>query len=340
MVAIAAGKVKQYIKSPDKKIRAILVYGPDTGMVKENAASLAKTFSESQTPAGDIITIDENDISNNPDRLAVEIQMISMFGGEKIVKYRPGSRANPKSIEPFLEQKDLPSYLIVEAGDLKKSAKLRQIFEKSKNASAIPCYADDNASLANIINEELAKEDLSISSETRQYLVTLLGADRSLSRMELEKLKLYAANKKTIEIEDIDDIIGDASAINVDQITMSTLSGNLPKALVNLDKALSSGYVPTQIISSLNRHLARLMKTRSAMSKGQDVSMLVKRLQPPLHFKLHDEFKSQLNRWPEPKIIQAISLLQQTTLRSRTKANIENVFLERLLLSLSQLSKR
>ena len=120
MVAIAASKVKQFIKNPDKKNRAILIFGPDIGMVKENTSKLASFFSTSQSPEGDIITIDDSDLTNDPDRLSIEVNTISMFGGEKIIKFRPGSRTNPKILDEFLENKSLPAYLLVESGDLKK----------------------------------------------------------------------------------------------------------------------------------------------------------------------------------------------------------------------------
>ena len=158
--------------------------------------------------------------------------------------------------------------------------------------------------------------------------------------MEIQKLLLFVSDKDSIEIEDIDAIIGEASALNLETISFSAASGKLETALSNLDKALSSGHATAQISSLLNRHFMRLLKARTAVSKGQEIGIVIKRMQPPLHFKLHDAFKSQLNFWTEPKLLKALDLIQQTTLRCRTNSNIENLYIERLLLSISQLAKK
>ncbi len=340
MVAITAGKVSQFIKSPNKDTKAILIYGPDLGLVRENASKLAELFSNKDKDQGEIVTIDELDLNSSPDRLAVEIQMIPMFGGNKVVKFRPGARTNPKILEEFISNSDLPSYLIVEAGDLKKTAKLRQLFEKSKTSAALPCYPDDSRNISTLIEEHIKSEGLSISSDAKQYLINMLGADRALSRMEIEKLALYTKDKKTIDIEDIDMIIGDTAAINLDNITVSIMSGNLSKALINLQKALESGNTSSTILINLNRYINRLLKVRLDLKNGIEMNTSMRKLYPPVHFKIQDVFKKHCQNWSDQKLLKALDLVQQTTLRSRTKNNMEDVFFERLLMTLSQMARK
>ena len=40
---VAAGRIDAFLRAPDNAARAILVYGPDTGLVRERADILAKT---------------------------------------------------------------------------------------------------------------------------------------------------------------------------------------------------------------------------------------------------------------------------------------------------------
>ncbi|MGH1352865.1 MAG: DNA polymerase III subunit delta [Methyloligellaceae bacterium] len=338
MVAISAGKVRQFIKAPDKNVRAILVYGPDIGQVRENSSLLAKALSIDTEDPGEIITIDDAESGASPDRLAVELQMVPMFGGSKVVRFRPAAKTNNNQIEELTKNTNLQAYLIVEGGDLKKSAKLRQIFEKSKNAVALPCYADDNRSLIQVIEEELVKENLSISSQARQHLANQLGADRGLSRTEIQKLLIYVNGKSTIEIEDIDAVIGDSSSLSLDAVFYATTGGRLAAALESLDKAIASGNAPSAILILLNRHIARFHKVRAELDRGDSLDFTIKRLRPPLHYKVQDEFKRQINRWSEKKLLIALDLIQQTTLRCRSKNAMELVFIERLLMSLSQMA--
>ncbi len=309
-------------------------------MVREYASTLSKIYSKSDNEEGEIVIVDDAEPGASTDKLAIELQMIPMFGGMKTVRFRPGTRTNMNLVEEMVANKDLPSYLIVEGGDLKKNAKLRQIFEKSKHAVAIPCYADDSRSLSQMIDEELAKAQITMAPPVKQYLASLLGADRGVSRTEIQKLLLYTSGKSSIEMEDIDAIIGDSSALSLDAIIFAATGGNLKQALVNLDKAIASGNATAGILAALNRHMARLHKARTEMDKGEKPDFVVKRLRPPLHFKLQDEFKRQLYRWNERQILAAMDLIQQTTLRTRTKNTMDIVFVERLLMSLSQMAKK
>ncbi len=340
MVAISTAKVRHFIKSPDRNVRAILIYGPDTGQVRENAANLAKTLSSQDTEPGEVITIDDAESGATPDRLAIELQMVPMFGGSKVVRFRPSAKTNFKLIEELANNSKLQAYLIVEGGDLKKNAKIRQIFEKSKTSAALPCYADDSRSLMQVIEEELAKEKISISQPAKQHLASQLGADRGLSRTEIQKLLIYVNGKSTIEIEDIDAVVGDSSSLSLDAVFYATTGGRLASALENMDKAIASGNAPSAILILLNRHIARFHKVRAELDRGDSLDFTIKRLRPPLHYKVQDEFKSQINRWSEKKLLMALDLVQQTTLRCRSKNAMELIFIERLLMSLSQMAGR
>lgn len=42
MVKIASGRADSFCRKPDPQIRAVLVYGPDSGLVRERAENLIK----------------------------------------------------------------------------------------------------------------------------------------------------------------------------------------------------------------------------------------------------------------------------------------------------------
>ena len=44
MVALKSSGVARFLKSPDPACRAVLVYGPDAGLVSERASALAEMF--------------------------------------------------------------------------------------------------------------------------------------------------------------------------------------------------------------------------------------------------------------------------------------------------------
>ncbi|MGI9405544.1 MAG: DNA polymerase III subunit delta, partial [Hyphomicrobiaceae bacterium] len=203
MVAVKAGQVASTIKQPPDQTQAFLIYGPDTGLVSEYGLKLAQTLSQATPEPGDILRLDEADLDSDPDRLPVELRTVSMFGGTKIIRLRFGPKINPDTLADFLDGEPIEGRLIVEAGSLKKTAKLRKLFEASKVAVALPCYADNHQGLESLVDEVLGGAGLSIAADAKGILVSMLGADRALSRNEVEKLALYASGQERITVDDV-----------------------------------------------------------------------------------------------------------------------------------------
>ena len=78
----------------------MLFYGSDAGLVSERSAQLAALLAARETPAGEIIRMDDADLDGDPDRLAVELQTIPMFGGSKVVRATAGRRINAAALQP------------------------------------------------------------------------------------------------------------------------------------------------------------------------------------------------------------------------------------------------
>lgn len=210
MVAIKAHQANSFLSPPGPKVPAVLFYGTDAGLVAERAQKLAALVAGRDS--GEIVRFDDTDLDADPDRLAVELQTIPMFGGSKVVRASAGRRITAAALQPLLDGGTLAATLIVEAGNLKPTNSMRALFEKSPQAAAVACYADEAADLEGLIRETLKAHGLDISSDARELLVARMGADRGLSRGELEKLALFATGKRQIEAANVEAIVGDASA--------------------------------------------------------------------------------------------------------------------------------
>ncbi len=118
MVAVKAHQAQAFLTSPDPRYSAVLFYGPDAGLVLERAQALAKACGGARTPPGEILRLDDADLEGDPDRLAVELRTIAMFGGRKVVRAAAGRRVTAAALKPLLEEAELEGVLIVEAGNL------------------------------------------------------------------------------------------------------------------------------------------------------------------------------------------------------------------------------
>src|SRR5262245_48376611 len=286
---------------------AVLLYGTDAGLVAERAMALAKRLAEREEPPGEILRLDDASLEADPDRLVVELQTAPMFGGRKIVRATAGRRLSAQALKPLVEAGGLEAFLIVEAGNLRPDDALRGLFEKAPQAAAVACFPDEARDLEGVVREVLAAAKLQITPAARALLVARLGADRGLSRAEVEKLALYALGKGTIEEADVEIAVGDAAELAVDRIVMAVASGRTTAAVSEGDRSIASGEDGQTVILALQRHFLRLHRVRSALDGGRTMEDGLRQLRPPLHFRQREAFERQCRDWSLPSLNAALA---------------------------------
>lgn len=339
MVAIKANQASSFLAKPDRKLKAVLLFGTDAGLVSERAQKLAAQMAARETPAGEILRLDDADLENDPDRLGVELLTMPMFGGAKVVRAAAGRRVNAAVLAPLIEAGSLASALIVEAGNLRPDDKLRALFEKSASAAAVGCYPDEGASLDGLVSEVLGAARLDISPDARQELILRLGADRAMSRGEIEKLALFAHGAGRIEIEHVEQIVGDASDLAVDLVVGAAAGGDTARALAACDRAIAGGEGAQSIILAAERHFHRLHRLRAGIDTGRTFDDLTRQMRPPLNFKAKAELERQTRTWTTARAEAAMIRITDAVRRARTTGADEAVIAERLLIELARLAR-
>jgi DNA polymerase III subunit delta len=339
MVSVKAQNIASFLASASKATGPILLYGPDAGLVSERAIRLAQRLAQSENPQGEVVRVDDGDLEQNPDHLSLELLTVPMFGGRKIVRAIAGRRINTALLKPLVDGPPLAGSLIVEAGDLKPTDGLRALFDKSAVGTAVPCYADEARDLSGMIAEVLEAAKLTISPEAQQQLMARLGADRALSRSEVDKLALYAAGKGTIDIDDVEAVVGDAAELAMDRVVNAAALGQAARALVECDRAFAAGENPQSLIAATQRHLTRLHRTRTAIDSGRSLDEVIRNMRPPLHFKQRQTFETQCRQWSAGRLDKALSCVAAAAKSARLNASLEAVLAEQLLIEVSALAK-
>ncbi|MBN8913616.1 MAG: DNA polymerase III subunit delta [Rhizobiales bacterium] len=338
MVAVKAHQAQAFLTSPDPKLRAVLFFGSDAGLVGERAQIFAKAAAARFDPPGELIRLDDADLDANPDRLAVELGTVPMFGGPKVIRAAAGRRVNAAALKPLIEGGALEGVLIVEAGNLKPDESLRALFEKSPTTAAVACYSDGAQDLEALIREMTRDAGVAIAPDARQALVDRLGADRALSRGEIEKLLLYAGQRE-IGVEDVEAVVGDVSELALERITFAAASGQVQRAVAECGRAVSSGESPQAIIAATQRHFQRLHRVRSAVDKGGSLEDALRLMRPPLHFKQKDAFAAQCRMWTTPRLTDALSRISAVAKAARLAGPLDEPMSERLVMSLAMMAR-
>lgn len=344
MVAIKTGSIRRLLTDPDPKLTAFLFYGPDPGLVSERAQQISKRLAAREDPPGELIRLDDADLDQNRDRLAVELRMMPMFGGRKVVRVTTGRIINAVMLKELVEAGDLAGYLVIEAGNLKNTDALRKAFEAAPAAAVVACYQDEQRDLDGLVNDVLQAERLTIDADARALLVARLGADRGLSRAEVEKLAIYAqakaGGKGSIDIDDVDAIVGDAAELAIDRIVNAAAGGDATTAINELSRAVAAGESAQMVVVALLRHLQRLHRIRAEIDRGAALDDALRQMRTPLHFKAKDAFAAQLRRWSMPMLDRALAASADALKAARLTSALEEVLVERLLLSLASLARR
>jgi DNA polymerase-3 subunit delta len=339
MVAIKATQAAALVKAPGTRYGAFLLHGNDAGLVSEYSTVLAKTLAALERPAGELVRLDDAEFDNNPDRLSIELLTMPMFGGRKIVRVEMSRRVNAQVLKPLLDVESMAGVLIVEAGNLKKDDAVRLAFEKSATAAAIACYADDEQGLNAVIQDVLTPLKISISPGARQQLISRLGADRAMSRGEIEKLALYARGKREITEEDVDAVVGDAADLTIDRVVNAAAAGEGARAVQELQRALAAGESAQGIILALQRHYIRLHRLRAIVDSGKSVDQTIDDVRPRVHFKQVPALAAQIRLWRTGPLETALQAIANCARSARQSSPLEDLLAERLILSLSRLAR-
>jgi DNA polymerase-3 subunit delta len=241
-----------------------------------------------------------------------------MFGGRKVVRTTAGRRFNAAFFKEMIGTRRLEGFLVLEAGALKADDALVKLFEGAAHAAAIRCQGDDPRDLDGLIRQVLSAANLTISADAQRLLVSRLGADRSLTRAELDKLVLYAHGAGAIEPGDVEAIVGDAADLAVDRIVDAAARGDAGRAAIECDRAIASGESPQFVLIAMLRHWQRLHRVRFAIESGVSLDDAVKALRPPVFFKQRDAFLADLDRWPAQRLSRALARLQDAQILTRS----------------------
>lgn len=340
MVAVKANQVALFIKAIPPSIEAVLVFGPDEGLVAERARDIAERFQRATTPSGEIVRLEDQEIEADPDCLALELKTIAMFGGRRIVRTAASRRVTTAVLKPLLAGGQLEGRLVVEAGNLKADDGMRALFEKTETLAALPCYGDDGQDLDRLVTDVLREARMEISADARQMLIARLGADRGLSRAELDKLVLFTKGRRGIEVEDIEAVVGDASAQTLDRVLHAMIMGRRAEAVTELDRALAAGEHPQMIIGAIQRHLHRLHRVLALVEGGRPLADVLRGMRPPLYFKAKDALMAEIGQWSAGRAAEALERSAAALLSARTNSALESVLAERLVLEISTLAGR
>lgn len=335
---VAGAAIAGFLRRPDPSARAILVYGPDIGMVRERAESLCRTVVEDLGDPFRVADLTGAAIADDPARLADEAAALSLTGGRRVVRVREATDAIAEKFARWLADPVGDALVVVEAGDLGPRSSLRSAFESSAAAAALPCYVDEGAALERFVLDALKRDGLTPTADALRYLCDNLGNDRLLCRRELEKLALYVGKPGAATLDDAMAVVGDIAGAE-DDIVYACASGDQAGLARALERAFREGASPVGLVRAALSHFRRLHLAAGAVAGGANPDQAMRALRPPVFFKRVEAFRSQLRQWPLPRVARALDRLFTAEIECKSTGLPAQTTLSHALMEIASLAR-
>jgi DNA polymerase-3 subunit delta len=316
---IAYRQIEPFVKKPDRAARVILVYGPDSGLMRERAKTMGQTVVADMSDPFNVAVLSTDILQDDPARLSDEAGAISMMGGDRLIRVEDASDKLTPLIKDYLENPSPHALVILEAGELGPSSSLRKLCEKADNAAALPCYVEDERDLARFIRDLLQENNLSIEHDAVSWLAANISGNRQKARSEIEKLVTYmGTNSARITLEDVMNCCGEAGAQGIDDLVYSVGGHQGAQALRTYNQLMAEGVNFIVVVRSLQNHFRRLHAIRARMDTGESLDAAVKTLRPPIFFKQEPAFRAQAQKWPMRSLEKVLDRLMDLEAQCKT----------------------
>src|SRR5262245_56498807 len=103
MTAFSARDIDAFLAKPDPGRPIVLVFGSDSGLVRERADALIKASVDDPNDPFALVKLDGDELAGEPSRLVDEAMTIPLFGGRRAIRVRAGGRNFASGVETLLE---------------------------------------------------------------------------------------------------------------------------------------------------------------------------------------------------------------------------------------------
>ncbi|MEJ0050627.1 MAG: DNA polymerase III subunit delta [Methylovirgula sp.] len=330
MVAVKNADADRFIVKPAPNIFLYLVFGTDAGLIAERAQKIIAAGVDDLKDPFEFLRISGDELAADPLRLADEANTIPMFGGRRAIAIDAQGKSFVAALEPILAKPPLDCTIVIEAGALKRDAPLRKLCESNPRAAALECYPDSAKDVAQLIDSELRADNLSIDSDARTLLISLLGEDRLTTRAEIAKLALYARGAGTITIGHIAAIVAEASSLALDTAIDGAFEGDLRAVEKTAERVFSEGGDYNALLGAALRHATALHRARLDAESGRGPGG-----GGGFGFRRSPAFERHVRAWPSERLSRTIIALNQAIGKARRDPRLADQIALRTLWSIA-----
>lgn len=330
-----------YFAKPDPGKTGILIYGADAMRVSlKRQQMLAALLGPAAEEEMRLSRMPGSELRKDPAQLLDAVKAVGFFPGRRAVFVEGANdTATPAIIAALEEWQPGDAQIVVTAGQLKASSKLRKAFETHKNAYATGIYDDppSRAEIERILAEASIRDVPGDSMSALTDIANDIGPG-DFSRM-IEKLALYKhGDSAPLSLDDISAVAPQSTEAALDDVLNVVAEGRSHEIGPLIRRLQAQGTNAVTLCIGATRHFRTLYTIASAPGgPAQGIGQL----RPPLYGKRRDRMLRQAQGWGANRLEKALTIITDTDLQLRSAGQTAPALalMERALIRLSMLSK-
>ena len=340
MVAVKNREAERFVSAPPDGLFLFLVYGSDSGMVRERALTIISKRVDDRHDPFQFVEMSGDAVSADPLALLDEANTTPLFGGRRAILVETGSKSVIPAITALISAPPAACTVLLTAGALKKDSPLRKLVEGARQGAGIECQPDTEADLQALIDRTLREAGLVATPEARGLLLGALGEDRLMSRGELSKLVLYMRGREHVEAADVEAIVAHASSIASDRVVAAAFGGETGGAM---EAYFAQGGDASTLLFGALRYAVALHRARLAMERegGRTDAGVTALMRAGFGYVMHRALlEEQLRAWSSARVGALIEPLREAQTRARANAASAQMEAERVLWRVAKAARR
>ncbi|WP_271949662.1 DNA polymerase III subunit delta [Ruegeria faecimaris] len=330
-----------YFAKPDAGKAGLLIYGSDAMRVAlKRQQVLSALLGEGAEEEMRLTRMPGGDLRGEPALLLDAVKAVGFFPGPRAVFVEDATDvAAPAIITAFEDWATGDAQIIVTAGQLKPSSKIRKAFESHPAAYAVGIY-DDPPSRAEV-ERVLAQAGVNNIPPDAMSAITELATAISPGdfTQTIEKLSLYKRGDDTeLALEDIEACAPSSTEAALDDVLNVVAEGRAGEISPLIRRLQSQGTNAVSLCIGATRHFRTLY---ACAADPGGAAQGVGKLRPPVYGKRRDRILRQAQGWGAPKLQTALTVLTDTdlSLRSAGQTAPAMALVERAMIRLAMLAK-
>jgi len=301
------------------KNKFLLLYGVNEGAKNESISEIVRISKIQQ-----ILKFDEKQILENEEILFTEVYSKSLFDNKKIIIINRASEKIIKILNEFINLEIEDLLLIINANNLEKKSKLRNLFEKGKELICMPFYADNSQTLSKLAFNFFLEKKIKVSQSDVNLLINKCNGDRGVLKNELNKIELFLLNKKTIDTNSIIKLTNLIENHDVSELIDNCLAKNHKKTINILNENIYTNEDSILISRTLLNKSKRILKLLNEFQKNRNIDQTISSAKPPIFWKDKEIVIKQIRSWTPDKVKQLIFRLNEIELLIKKNINNSN----------------